>query len=60
MKIETITQQQILDRMGSDATEVEADEMRLILINSGLCDTDEITDREWNEMIQQAVMKAKE
>ena len=55
MKISNMTQWQAMERMGSEASDAEAEEMLAILRASGHEDTDEITVEQWVGMISEAV-----
>ena len=50
---------ELAQRMGSDATEQEAEEMRLNLIAGGFEDLDtvEVPEADWNEMLQESRAK---
>jgi len=55
MKIDTMTQRQMLDAMGSEASDEEADAMLKLLKASGRDDTDEIGEIEWFEIMNRAI-----
>jgi len=55
MKIDTMTQRQMLDAMGSEASDEEADAMLKLLKASGHDDTDEIGEIEWFEIMNRAI-----
>lgn len=58
MKISTMTTRDLLDRMGSETTDAQADAMRELLDAGGWSDTNEISDARWVELIAEAVEKA--
>jgi len=59
MKIETMSTRDLLDRMGSETTDAEAEAMMKILKDAGWEDTDEIADAIWSDYIAEAVEKSK-
>lgn len=59
MKIANMTTRDLLDRMGSETTDAQAEAMRELLEAGGWGDTDEISDARWVELIGEAVEKAR-
>lgn len=55
MNIQTLTTQQAMELMGSEASEAEAAKMIELLRAHGATDTDEIGDAKWNALIQRCV-----
>lgn len=58
MKIMNMTRQDVLERMGSEATDIEGECMLELLLASEWDDTDSIPDNEWRTMLDQAIQTA--
>lgn len=58
MKINTLTKQQVMERMGSGTSDAEALAMIEVLKRLPCEDTSEIDDTEWAELVAVAVAEA--
>ena len=56
MKIETSMRiYEIMELIGTEASETDAEAVKAALINSGAADTNEISEDDWDDIIEAAV-----